>query len=636
MIMRAKQPWTQLEKDTWAMPPEVTVSHWADKNRIVVGGAEPGPWRTERVPYSKGIMDAYGEPVVEEITIVGPAQCSKTEDVFNMIGYTVDVDPVESAYVIARDEDCEDISNDRLGPMFEKSPALARHLTGRPWDMKIGRVFRFDRMPLYFISAQSAPALASKPIGRIFFDETDKYKELIGKAGSPVKLGKRRTTTFGDVKIVYLCTPTTKDGFIYQSYQLSNMQTYHVPCPHCGGRYQRLKFGRLKVDPPDLRDPEVIIENECVYYECEYCEGKIKEHYKMDMLANGLWVPAGCRVDKNGRLTGKPLRGRRHCGFWIDGLLSPWLLWHRVLAEWFEVTKDEVSPAVLREFKNQVLAEVWEEIGMKVDVTQLRSHKGQFSRGTVPDDCLILVAGADYHEDMRGMVRIDYEVRGFGYGLKNQVISSGSVGSFEELEDEVLLSPFPWADPIGVNKNKPELAVVQLFIDSRYKPDVVYDFCLQYPGLAIPTKGVQHQRAPLVAAKLDRVSYERRKRYKGMQQLLIDTEFFKDRVTTWAKRTPGERGATEFYDEIPERYFLDFCNEVKVKTRDKYGRVSWHWQPVSKGAPTHHLDTAVLAAAAAYYKKAHIRFGRHPGKKRKRAAARKKKIRLSEKQRRRR
>ena len=46
-------------------PPErITVSEWADKNRILDGAncAIPGKWKTSFTPYLRGIMDAYSDP----------------------------------------------------------------------------------------------------------------------------------------------------------------------------------------------------------------------------------------------------------------------------------------------------------------------------------------------------------------------------------------------------------------------------------------------------------------------------------------------------------------------------------------------------------------------------------------------
>ena len=621
-------PFTEAERNAWRLPAGESVSEWSERyRRIESTAAEPGPWRNDRAPYLVGIMDAYSEPEVEEITIAGPAQCGKTAAVFNMIGYTVDCDPVPSLYVIAREEDCKYIAGDRLGPMFRESPQLAAHLTGRPWDMQ-GKQFTFDRMPLYFGSAQAAGDLMSKPIGRLFLDETDKYRDYVGKEGNPIKLAKRRTTTYGDTKVVYLCTPTTKDGFIYTSYMRSNMQVFYVPCAKCGG-YQRLEFGRLRVEPADLRDAEIIRKESCVYYECAHCGARLREdRHKYDMLAGGLWVPAGvrageqansragerrkkgsttqkrnsrsgCGVNKKGKLTGKPARSKRHSGFWIDGLLSPWLLWSEIMAEWFEVNTEEgIALGTLREFKNQVLAQVWAESGQAVAENALEAKRGEFSRGTVPSECLMLVAAADYHVDTMGNERLDYEVRGLGLAERNWVITSGSADSFELLEEIIFNTPYPWSDP---KKKELPLAVIKMGLDTGYKPEAVYKFCLKWHPRAIPTKGQPTARTPVYISKLEQSRYKAR--YRGLSLYNINTSFFKDMVARWADKEAGEIGATEFYAEIPHSYFYEFCNEHKVKHTDRHGRVSYVWEPVAKGRPVHFLDTAVICAAMGWLNK---------------------------------
>ena len=45
--------------DALQFEPELTVSQWADQHRMLSGkaSAEPGPWRTDRTPYLREIMD---------------------------------------------------------------------------------------------------------------------------------------------------------------------------------------------------------------------------------------------------------------------------------------------------------------------------------------------------------------------------------------------------------------------------------------------------------------------------------------------------------------------------------------------------------------------------------------------------
>lgn len=612
------------------MPPDVTVSGWAQRYRMIASqSSESGPWRNDRAPYLTAIMDAYGDPAVEVIDIMGPAQCGKTEAVFNMLAHTVDIDPVPAMYVNARDESSQDIFDDRLVPMFEASPSLARHMTDSPRDVKTGRVIKFDRMNLYFATARSASALASKPIGRVFLDEVDKYPQFVSAEGNPVKLAERRTTTFGDVKIVNLCTPTTKDGFIYRSYCQSNMQRYWLRCPYCGKWFDP-KFTQLKIDPPDLRDPDIIIEGGHVYYLCEHCEKRIEEYHKQEMIAGGKWVAAGQYIEEGAvnhvgfTVAGVPKRSKRHSGYWISGLINPWLSWSRLMAQWFVASDEEQSIAgELREFINQALGDPWEEKGVRADEKKMHAHIGDYTQGTVPDGCLMLVASADFHETKSGYDTIDFEVRGFGKGMRRWVISAGAVATWSELENELFFAPFPWSNPEprgvqggeGGNKDRPELAVVVTFIDSGYKPDKVYDFCAKYPGFCYPIKGAsQPQRAPIVAGKLDRTALARTGRhYAGLQLFILDTGFFKDKVAGTLEKEKGLAGSVEFYDGIHERYFKELANEHKIQTVDKYGRRHWHWEVVSSGAAAHSLDLAVYAEAAGMFKKANVYFGRDEG-----------------------
>lgn len=44
--------------EQWEPKPRLSVSEWADKNRVLTteSSAEPGPWRTERAEYQREIM----------------------------------------------------------------------------------------------------------------------------------------------------------------------------------------------------------------------------------------------------------------------------------------------------------------------------------------------------------------------------------------------------------------------------------------------------------------------------------------------------------------------------------------------------------------------------------------------------
>jgi phage terminase large subunit GpA-like protein len=608
--------WTDKERKAWRLPPAgLTVSRLAEQIRVIGSyAAEPGPWRNSRAPYLTAIMDAYSEPEVEEIDIAGPRQCGKTEAVFNMIDFDVEIEHIPALYVNASQDNIEKVCTKKLEPMFRDSPELEKHLLASPRSLKVGRVFDFDTMPLFFTSAETIAGLVSITVGRVFLDELNLYPAQIGSFGNPAKLAERCSITFPDRKIVRLSTVTTKNGAISVSIAKSNDQKYQIPCPRCG-RYQLLKFANLKIDPPDMRDPEIIRKTGCVYYECLYCAGKIYNFEQFSMLEAGKWVAAGQSIDSDGKIIGNPKRGKRHSGFTITELLSPWLKWPDILAEWFEANETEkIKPGVLREFKNNVLVQVWEEEGKKIEPGVLDKLKGDYSRDTVPDGCKILFAVADYHESQKGIARIDYAVWGFGYSERNWVVSYGSVTSFDLLDKATWLNRFPWSNPDN-HKDEEELSVNLMLIDAKYMKDKVYAYCRKRPGLCIPTNGASGR--PDTVLKWSELERTKRKS-TAMQKriydklLIIDTEFFKDKVTAWCEPEYNEKGEitaepkTKFYSEIPPWFFSEFSNEHKIKLTDKYGNISYRWVPVFDSAPTHALDLGVLAAAAAWYKKVHL------------------------------
>ncbi|GAH55436.1 unnamed protein product, partial [marine sediment metagenome] len=128
---------TAEEHQEWLLLTGLTVSQWADENRVLDArsSAEPGPWRTSRTPYLRGIMDAFSDPEVEEETIQKPAQSGGTEAIHNMIGYCISCDPGPALLVMPREDDCDYTAENRLKPMMQNSRDLAAHITGRLWDL---------------------------------------------------------------------------------------------------------------------------------------------------------------------------------------------------------------------------------------------------------------------------------------------------------------------------------------------------------------------------------------------------------------------------------------------------------------------------------------------------------------------
>lgn len=82
-------------------PNDLTVTQWAEKNRRLSSesAAEPGPWRTNRTPYLREVMNSFTDPRVKHIVMVAASQVGKSEFLNNSIGYIIDQDPGSILFV---------------------------------------------------------------------------------------------------------------------------------------------------------------------------------------------------------------------------------------------------------------------------------------------------------------------------------------------------------------------------------------------------------------------------------------------------------------------------------------------------------------------------------------------------------
>ena len=124
----------QLEARTWrrfAPPPRITLSEWADRERVLPpeSSAEPGRWRTARVPYLREPMDVIADRHVETVVVMASSQVGKTELLLNLVGYHMHRDPCPMMLLEPTIEIAGAISKDRIMPMLRDTPAL-RGLVG--------------------------------------------------------------------------------------------------------------------------------------------------------------------------------------------------------------------------------------------------------------------------------------------------------------------------------------------------------------------------------------------------------------------------------------------------------------------------------------------------------------------------
>lgn len=374
-----------------APEPQMTVSEWADAHRMLpTMNAEPGPWRTARVPYLREIMDCLSTASpVERVVFMKGAQTGGTEAALNAVGYWIAHAPGIILTVWPSLDMVRRNSRTRIEPLIDGTPALRAKIAparakdpGNTVSQK-----EFTGGALVMTGANSATGLRSLPARYLVLDEVDAFPADADGEGDPVALAIQRTVTFrGRRKIVMISTPTDAGASrIEKAFAESDQRRFFVPCPHCG-TFQTLKWSGVTW-------PEG--EPSRAFYACAECGGVIEERDKPAMLAAGQW-----RATTSG--------DGRTAGFHLSALYSPFETWAEIAVEFFAVKND---PLRLRPWTNTKLGEPFEDRDAEaLDVARLAARCENWGEN-LPDGVVAITAGVDVQND-----RLAIEVVGWGKG----------------------------------------------------------------------------------------------------------------------------------------------------------------------------------------------------------------------------
>lgn len=440
----------------------LTVSEWADSNRVLVSesSAEPGPWRTDRAPYQREIMDAFTQPGIHEIAIMASAQVGKSEIELNMMGRAMDLEPGPILYVQPTKEVAEDYSKRRIAPMINACPTLREKVykaKGRDSNNTI-TMKTFPGGSLAIIGANSPSDLASKPVRYIFLDEIDRFPASAGTEGDPIELAERRTETYRhNRKIVKCSTPTIKGkSKIERAYMQGTQEEWRTECPHCKN-YSFIHFDDIRFDKEEYKDDE----NRTQYnvancrWRCPVCRKETPEVEVKRCPAK--WFTKNEKALRNG------IRSFR-----LNAFMSPWSDWGDIALSFLKAKDD---PELLKVFHNTMLGESWElreRSGAPEKLLQRREHYN----AEIPSGVLVLTMGIDTQDN-----RLEYEVVGWdrdeqSWGISRGVIPgrADSPGVWEEIDN---LLEKEWTMPNGLT-----MRILASFIDSGgHFTDAVYKEC---------------------------------------------------------------------------------------------------------------------------------------------------------------
>lgn len=545
-------------------PEDLSVSEWADKYRMLDSktSSMPGPWRNDKTPYLKDIMNELNNYDTEMIIFCKCTQVGGTEALQNMIGYIIQQDPSPTLIVYPTDILAESISENRIEPMLLASKSLKK-LYNKNKSTKLEK--QFDGMYLSLAGSNSPSSLASKAIKYLMLDEVDKYPGASKKEADPISLARERTKTFHNRKIYMTSTPTLKSGHIWKALEGADIEKhYFVPCPHCG-EYIELKFAQLRF--PSGEDMSNQDRADLAAYACQECGGVITDQYKDEMLRYGEW-----------RTVRKNTRNSKKVAYWINTLYSPFVRFSEIVKEFLD-SKDD--PEKLQNFVNSWLAEPWEDTKLKTSADTVMERQGELPALEVPLWARFLTAGVDVQESC-----LYWSIRAWGPFITSQNIAHGQALSFQEVERVMNLT---------YQRMDGENMIVSLcLVDSGYSADDTYDFCASNSDWAMPVKGSSNSM--LSHFKLSKINRPD-SRAHGMNLVLVDGDKYKDMIAARMMKENG-RGSWMVYSGCDQEYAEQVTAEHKVNMKSG-NRTIQKWVPKRSHIDNHYLDTEVYAMAAA-------------------------------------
>lgn len=561
--------------------PRLTVSQWADAHRRLSGksASEAGPWRTERTPYLREIMDCLStNSSIKRVVFMKGAQIGGTECGNNWIGYVIHHAPGPMLAILPTVEMAKRNSKQRLEPLIEESDAIRERVKPARSRDSGNTILQkeFEGGVLVLTGANSAAGLRSMPVRFLFLDEVDAYPGDVEGEGDPVALAEARTRTFPWRKILMVSTPTIKGASrIERAYEQSDQRRYLVPCPHCGAE-QWLKFEQLKW--PKGKPEEAA-------YECEHCDAKIAEHHKSWMLANGRWEPQAESATKT-------------AGFHLSSLYSPygWRSWAQIARAWVDA---QGSDAAIKSFKNTELGETYVETGEAPDWQRLYERREAYAIGCVPQGGLFLTAGADVQKD-----RIEVSVWAWGRDkecwLIEHRILEGDTGREAVWQHLTRFLGDMWPHESGF-----ELPLRRLAVDSGYATQEVYDWARrQSPALVMAIKGVQRGAALVGLPSAVEVAADGKKIKRGLRVRPVVGGIAKLELFNNLRKHPPTKESGKPYPagyvhlpQVDEEYLKQLCSEQLLTAKNRRGYAVSEWQKTRERNEA--LDCYVYARAAA-------------------------------------
>jgi phage terminase large subunit GpA-like protein len=572
--------------------------------------AKPGIYNPNITPWVAGIHEALDDPKVFKVVCRKSAQVAWTDGVLlNYIGRRVDIDPVPMIVMFAKTEAAKQFNDEKLTPMVEVTPRLARCIPihkvrdrDNRWDFK-----SFPGGFLKLVGSNSPSSVKSTPAPVVAIEEPDDCNTNVKDQGDTITLLEERTKSFTRRKVIFGGTPTI-EGFsrIDAAYKSSDQRQFWVPCPSCG-ESQVLAWEHVRWTHDASQSHEVFGDSipETARYCCPHCGSLWTDAEKTRSVRQGEWKASA--------------NFHGIAGFYINELYSPFpgslmarLVEKHLTAQHAMAQGDDTK---LRSFRNNTEGLAYAYQSTVPDVEKLRQRAKEYPELTVPWGGVVLTAGVDVQHDRLAIV-----IRAWGRGEESWLVWWGEIpgrtmmvhwdddGGLNEKQsgawwdlDQLLEGGFPHASGAMLR-----IRAVSIDSSDGQTQDAVYSYVrrrLNRQFMAVKGRSVDTGKDVFSAPKISVDTNGRHKPHpSGIRPYMVGTQTAKDLILGVdaqggrIKLEGGGPGRMHWMRTVRPDYYDQVTAEVKVPHKSVRGRLVWQCK---SGRRNEALDCEVYALHAA-------------------------------------
>jgi phage terminase large subunit GpA-like protein len=565
------------------------------------------------IPWAEGVCDAWDDPSIREVVLIWGTRLGKTMTALQLMAKSMATNPMPGLFATADEKLAKRTARNKIYKVLSAIRETRQQLL--PDHLRSVGEIRLAESTWGVAWAGSESLLADIGVLYGWANEFTKWKNRKSMEGMMLKgdvttrFFERFKEYWHSRKIILESSPGLK-GFcnIERKYLESNQCRYYVPCPNCKN-HQVLKLGNGNPDEggivfdklPDGRlDPDLA--QRTARYVCEKCHKPIRDEQRARMMRCGKWVPKGCRIDKKGKLCGKP---DRKCDIWggqLSSLYSLQLRWGDIARKFVEVRS---NPALLQVFVNDWLAETWEPYKVKSEPEDVAERLAtDDTPGVMPKWSTWLFAAVDVQAEYFKWIKV-----AAGPGDRVAIVDRGICDSWGEVCDQCVNSSTEHADGGAA------LMPCLVLIDSGdgKKTDEVYRKCREWSRrdrLVIPCKGANtdmkgdpYQTVAITPGVngASRVQKRQALRSSGVLRIRINSFYYEPIIQRWLdSRQPGEIDSLSIPEELAADidFMRELCNGAMSGEPSKMDPDRLLWVPRWPSEPNDFRDCVKYARCA--------------------------------------